>query len=128
MSKLTIVLINAFIPVITGLIAWGGKLIRDLIKSKIENETIESVLTRVNEVVFSTVEELEQTLKKEWKKAAADGKITDKEKQELKDIAISKIKKRLGDKTLGLLKEHFGCVEDFILMKVESAVKRITEE
>ncbi len=66
------------------LITWGGKLLRELIKSKVKNETLNGVLFRAAQEVEEIVLHAEQELRPSFQKKLEDGKLDDEEKKALK--------------------------------------------
>ena len=75
--------------------------------------------------MFSIVKQLNQTLVSGIKEAAQDGKLTQAEKQQLKMLAVNKLRSFLGVEGLKSLIGILGndnVVEDFLESKVESAL------
>lgn len=111
--------------VVLPLIAWVGKKLARYLDGKFENEMVRSALVKVQAVSFGVVAELSQKLADKFKEATADGKLTDDEKDELKALAISQVKKLLSLETWGVLTSEFGeeGASDLVSGQIEAAVR-----
>jgi len=93
----------------------------DYLKAKTSNEKVHSALNQLNDLVVTTVKELEQTTRA----ALSDGKLTQEEKDKIKAIAMTKIKgqvpKYLGDQ----LQVAVTDLSEYISSKIEAAVNEI---
>lgn len=108
----------------SGMVALGGMFGlsimakgRKWLEAKIENQWLEKLAL----IVWDSVAELGPAVKK-LKEAAADGKLTDAEINEIKAMAWNAVKRRMG---AGELLDRFGSEEaakDVVMAKVENAV------
>ena len=87
----------------------------------IEAQTTNETLKRIEHEAFDTVSAVGQAVADPIKEAAADGKLTDEEKQKIKGIALDKLKSRLGSIPSALLPD----LEKRLADAVESAVMRL---
>jgi hypothetical protein len=111
-------------PIIGAAITALAGFIAKLIHEKAKNQLVQTALTKLNHAVWTVVLEVEETMAKEFKKAAADGKLTDEEKQKLKDAAADKLKNYL---SFGELSRIFGFggsekAAEFVASKVEAVI------
>lgn len=96
-----------------------GYIAKSLIKSKAAKETF----ARINKVIQEVVVSVNETYKKKYLEAKEDGKLSEKEKEDLKKIALDGIKKILGDAGQLFLEQYFAKhVEDWLGHKIEEAV------
>lgn len=120
----------ALSPVIVALVGMLAAYLAKMIKGKVDNQLVEKGLLMLNDGVWTVVKEMEQTMASEFKKAAADGKLTDDEKRALKSAALMKLKSFVSldelARLLGLGKDA-GAVENLIDSKVEAAVHDLKE-
>ena len=86
------------------------------IKAKTNNEKVNAALDQLNDIVYTTVLELEQTVRKDL----SDGKLTEEEKTEIKQLAISKIKGQLSGFATTQLQVVVQSLEDYISSKIEA--------
>ena len=111
-------------------IAWVGAfavaLIGKYVIAKIESDKVRGVAGRALTEVDSAVEEVWVTYVEALKEGAADGNLTDDEKQEAKDRAIAIAKTNLGAKGVERLLRILGVdnVDGWLGTKVEAAVSR----
>jgi len=113
-------------PVLLAALTWVAAKIAQLVRAKIKNEYLRGVLVRLDDVVFTAVKDLQQRVVDEIKLASADGKITDAEKERIKDKAIASVKSHLGTKGIGELAKVLGldsgALDGLLSSKVEAAV------
>ena len=67
------------------------------LRGHVKNQTAQAAAQRLNEAVWSVVEEVEQTVAKEMRRNAADGKLTEAERRHLAAIALQRLKEEIGD-------------------------------
>lgn len=124
-------LLAALVPVIALLLKVLGQKLAAYIQAKIDNQTAEGILVRLNEASFAAVSEVWQTMGEAMKAAAADGKFTEEEKAALKAAAIASVKAELGPKGIETLLHVLGwqdtpaAADKAISAKVESAIYRV---
>lgn len=113
-------------PVLLAALTWAAAKLAQLVRAKVKNEYLRGVLVRLDDVVFTAVKDLQQTVVNEIKLASADGKISDAEKRRVKDQAIANVKSHLGTKGIGELAKVLGldggAIEGLLSSKVEAAV------
>ena len=113
-------------PVLIAALTWAAAKLAQLVRAKVKNEYLRGVLVRLDDVVFTAVKDLQQTVVNEIKLASADGKITDAEKRRIKDQAIANAKSHLGTKGIGELAKVLGldsgAIDGLLSSKVEAAV------
>lgn len=71
-------------PVLVALAAWGVA----ILKKKTDSDLARNALEQVDQVVGTVVGKISQTVVQDLKAAAKDGKLTDREKSEMKRRAI----------------------------------------
>ena len=74
------------------------------------------------DVVDAVVMEINDTVKKKILETSKDGKLTDEEKQDLLDTAITLVKEEIPEAALDELSEIVGDIDMFIQTKIENAV------
>lgn len=110
-----------------GALTWAGVAVKNLIATKVQNEAVKGVLTRLDDAVFAVVKELEQTVAAGLREAAADGKITPEEVAKIKQAALDKVKSYVGPKGLDTALAVLGlkdasALDALISGRVEAAV------
>lgn len=104
--------------------ALAGLLARLL--SKLADDAAEKTnlrfLARVDDVIMDVVTDSLQTKVRQLKAAAADGKLTEEEKAELKSLPVDAVKKHFNMKLLGKLFGGEDLVDEALARKVEKAV------
>jgi hypothetical protein len=122
-------MLEVLAPIVVAGLTWLSAKLAQLIQAKVKNEYLRGMLVRLDEAVFTAVKDLQQTVVDAIKAATADGKITEVEKQRIKQAAIDNVKSHLGTKGLAELGQILGLtitsVEGLIASKVEAAVHDI---
>ncbi len=122
-------MLEVLAPIVVAGLTWLSAKLAQLIQAKVKNEYLRGMLVRLDEAVFTAVKDLQQTVVDAIKAATADGKITEIEKQRIKQAAIDNVKSHLGTKGLAELGQILGLtitsVEGLIASKVEAAVHDI---
>lgn len=94
--------------------------------AKTSNEYIKGALVRLQDAVSTAVHEVENTVKKEFALANADGKLTKKEAEHIKAVAIAAAKTYLGPKGIAQIIKVIGVdealVDKFIGGKIEQSL------
>ena len=111
----------ALSPVLIALLGIVAQKVAGLISAKTKSELARSLLLRLDHAVFSVVKELQQVVVEEFKKASADGKLTDAEKAQIRQVALDKLKSFVSFTELGKLLS-IADVEGFVASRVEAAV------
>ena len=93
------------------------------LKTKTDNEKVHAALDQFNDLVYTTVMELEQTVRV----ALSDGKLTQEEKDKIKAIAMSKVKGQLPEFMGNQLKTVVHDLDDYISSKIEAYVSEMKQ-
>jgi hypothetical protein len=131
MSEVSVKLIGELLPVIVSailvpLLGFLGKKLADFISTKTKNEAVKGILLKLDHAAVTVVQELSQTMADKFKEASADGKLSPEESQQLKDLAISKLKSYLSlDEVAKLL--SVADVQSFLASKIESAIVQVKQ-
>ena len=110
---------------VLGVLGWLGMKVSKWLTSQTDNEKAKGVLLRLNDAVFGTVMQLEQTLVAEIKAVNADGKLSAEEKKQVRDLAIDLVRDQLGPKGLEKAAKILGLdmrIDEFIGNRVESEI------
>jgi hypothetical protein len=125
-SGVMVDVVQGLIPVLMAALAWAGVKIATWINAKTKNEYLKGVLLRLNDAVLAAVRETEQTVVTQLKAAAADGKLTDDEKRDVKRAAFESVKAHFGSKGVAEVGQVLGLSEDalekMIGARLEAAV------
>jgi len=128
-SQIGLTALQIVSPLLLAALTWAAAKLAGYITSKVNNEYLRGVLVRLDEAVITAVKDLQQTVVDEIKAANADGKITDAEKQKIKNAALENVKSYLGAKGIRVLSKVFGlsggALDGFLSSKIESAVHDI---
>ena len=117
--------LTALLPVLLAGIAWLGKRVDAWIAQKTDNAMLEGLLRWTDDLVFSAVKEIAQTVVPAYRAASSDGKLSKDEAAELRKLAVDTIRKRMGMKGLaGAAKLGItgDALDQFLGSRVESAV------
>ena len=113
-------------PVFLAALTWAASKLARLIRTKVQNEDLKGLLLRLDDTALTVVKDLQQNMAKQMKAASADGKLSEAERQQLKDAALAAVKAYLGpkgraeiNKILGL---QDGPMEGLLSSKIEAAV------
>jgi hypothetical protein len=108
------------------LFSWASVRFGIWLKGRTKQDSISGILARLLDVIMTVVAELEQTLVPAYKARVADGKLTPQDIKELRDIAVAKVKERLGigqwQTTLAALGLTPDGLASFIIGKIEASV------
>ncbi len=88
-------LLMAMMPLLLAAVSWAVKKLGDKFAADSKSRLTGMALEKVATVAEIVVKELSATLVAEYKKAAADGKLTAEEKAQIKQIAVDKLKSYL---------------------------------
>jgi hypothetical protein len=115
---------EALVPVIGGLVAWALAMAAKWLREKANNETATTVIALVEDAVTYAVREAEQTLVEDLKAKREDGKLTDDEKRDALQSALTAAKRALGEKGLASLEKLLGAidVDKFLISRIEGEV------
>ena len=116
----------ALSPTLLALVGWLSARLALLIKAKTRNEYLQGVLLRLNDAVWASVREVEQTMVTALKAGTVDGKLTETGRQNAKSAAIATVKEHLGPQGLADLCNVLGIsgavVDNFLGKRVEAAI------
>jgi len=87
--------IAALGSILVVLLTWGGKLLREWLKTKVKNEALAGVMSRAILEMERLVKYAEQAVRPTLAKALEDGKLSDAEKAELKRRVLEAFKSGL---------------------------------
>lgn len=127
-SNIYPLLLDSILLTLSAVIPLALKWLHTWLTSKVKSEKMKLVLDAADRVITSVVAKGEQTLKRDYLEAKADGKVTKEELQEmaagLKETAMSETKKTLGDELQELLKDASSSfdLENYINSKIEAEV------
>jgi hypothetical protein len=125
-------LFTVLAPIVTAIIALVGVALRNFIAAHTKSEYLKGALIRLNDIVFSVVKEIEQTVVAGLKEALADGVLSDEEKAKIKQDAMSLVKQHIGLKGLAEMARVFGlegaALDAMISTKIEAAVHTVHTE
>lgn len=122
-----LVLKGVVLPVVGLLVTWASLKLPMWIKAKVNNESIEGVLTRLSSLAFTVVQEVQQT----FVSALADP--TSEHLKEARDKAIATLKSHLGPKGLVEIRNVLKLADDeavdrLIISFIESAVLMLKQQ
>ena len=125
-------LVVVFSPMFLAGFGWLGAKAWELLKKKVKNETLKSVLLRLDSVVLTVVKGLQQTVVEDLKKASADGKLSSEERRRLKQQALEEVHRALGSRGVKELRDLLDLwehdVDKLIGTKVEATVFDLKKE
>lgn len=118
--------LQALSPIVLAALSWLSLRVAALINTKVKNERLHGILTRLDDAVFAAVREVEQVYVSMIKTASEDGSLTAEERRQAKDAALQAARTHLGPRGLAELGKVLGMNEDevdrAIGTRVESAV------
>jgi len=103
---------------LVGLVTWGIS----LLKAKINSDLGKNALDQLNQIIAAVVGQLTQTVVEQTKASAPNGKLTDKEKRDLKNIAILQINALLTEGVTKAASVAVGDLQGYISKKIEEQV------
>jgi vacuolar-type H+-ATPase subunit H len=115
------IIINVGSAILLAIIAWGFKLFRDFILTKVKNEKIRDAIFHATDLIETVVLEIEQTIVSSLKK---DGKFTKEAQKEVLMLAKSRIMRLLPANMRTTLKVLYDDLDLWITEKIESIVGR----
>ncbi len=117
-------------PIFLALISWAAAELARLINAKVKNEALVGTLLRLNDAVATAVRETEQVTVNKLKAAAADGKLTSAEIEDVKKASLNSLYQYLGPSGVQKLHSVFGFesateVKKFLTARVERHVHEL---
>ena len=118
-------ILKSALSVLALLVSYGITLLANylskIIKEKIKNQSVATTLETVSNIVFESVNTISQTYVDDIKKQNLFDKTAQKTAFEK---AYQTAYSMLTEKTKKVIKETFGSVEEYLTVKIESAVKQ----
>ena len=118
----------ALVSVLGALIAFALKELRAYLAAKGSESKVAATLARMLLVVETVVDSIEQTVRPEVAKASADGTLTKEEGVALRDLALAKTLKFLGEGGVKSLSTALGipasAITEYLLAQIEAAILR----
>lgn len=122
MESLLIQMIGVLFPVVSVLILVLIIYGVSFLKKRIKNEEIKKGLDLISEISEKVVGSLNQTTVISLKEVAEDGKLTEQEKAQLKEQAISEIKGIIGKEIPKFLVREGTNIDKLIIHSIESVI------
>lgn len=123
-AQLMTIIMPVLVTTIGVIITWGLNELRKWIKTKSDNEAIDTAFNQLNQITKSAVTAAEQSIKE----AGADGKITMAEAKKVKALVMSSVKNQLPVSTEKVLLGIANSVDDLIDNKIEETVFNLKRE
>lgn len=113
-------------PVLVAALTWVATKLAGFIRSKVANEYLQGVLVRLDDAVITVAKDLQQSVVREIKARSADGKLSGRDRDRIKEEAVANLKTYLGPKGLRVLAKVLSlsgaALDNFLDSKVEAAV------
>lgn len=90
---------------------------------KIKNEKIQGFFNKLQEVTYTVVSGLEQTMRQELAKAHEDGKLTAEDYTALKNTAIAQIINAIPNTYINAVKGEIPNLAELVSQQIEAAVR-----
>lgn len=119
------ILIPALAAVVTGLASWAVAVLVKWLNSKINNETLKTVLEQTQGIITAAVAEVSQIFVDELKKT---GSFDEAAKKEAYEMALSRVRAQLTEAAAGLIKATYGDLDAWLKMQIEKAVRETKTE
>jgi uncharacterized membrane protein YebE (DUF533 family) len=120
------VLVNQLVPlfaaVLAGLTAVAIARFNKWVRTKTDSEELLTTMDSVYQIVDVTVADANATVVAGLKEAAADGKITKEEANEIKDSVFSQIKNNITPKSAKVLSRVIGDLDSYLMSLIEKLV------
>lgn len=110
------------------LLSLVGLALRQFVLSKIDSLKLRNGLARLADASLGAVRSVAQSYADDLKKANADGKLTDEEKQAARDIALQRMKQLLGEAGIKEAQEVFGVYGDGLDKAFVSRIEATLQE
>lgn len=132
MSDLTLKIIEILLPAVLALIgaglAYGTAYLRaraEAIRHEQAQKMVLGLLDRAHREVYDAVRATSQTYVDELKRAREDGKITDEEARQARELAWQHFKAQMGSVALAELEAIVGDLTEWFRSEVEAALGHI---
>jgi cyanate lyase len=97
------------------------------ITARIKNNAVADALRRAEESITYAVVQTAQVEADAFKAAAEDGKLTESEMRELRDIAMERAKSFITDDLMSILTENIKDVDAWIVAQIETNVRSLKQ-
>src|SRR5205823_3923060 len=87
-------------PAVLAVLGWAAARLAQLITARVKNEYLRGALVRLDDTVFAVVREIQQTVVDGLKGVSVDGRLTQADKDRIKQDVLNTIKSHLGLKGL----------------------------
>jgi len=115
-------LIEYGIPIVSSVLSFLGAKALVALRQRFNSEAASSALDRLERVAALAVQDVERTIVRELREAAADGQITIEEAREVRASASLKIKSVMGTDGLKALRASEGDIRTIIDTVIEAKV------
>ena len=126
LASITPQLLDLLTPVLLAALGWLSFRAAGWIKAYTKNAQVQGILLRLDDVVFTAVSSLEQTVVVAAKTAASDGQLTKSDGAAVKAAALAEIKSHLGPKGIAELQAILGIkpegLDSFLSSRIEASV------
>jgi len=122
LGQILTILIPILATAVGGVITALGARLVSYVKEKSDNRRFDKYLDIFEKTVYDVVAGLNQSTVKVIKEAAADGKLTEEEKQRIFETAKADIYGVLGPKGIEVLQTVYADLEALIKYKIEATV------
>ena len=122
LQNLSLAIVTAAVPVITGFICKWLQSLYENNKNKIKNETAQIVLSQVTDMITSAVETTTSTYVKQLK---ADNMFNADAQKEAFNKTFEAVKKQLTSDAETVIHNTYGDVETYITNKIEQIVEQL---
>lgn len=107
-------LILTLTPILSVIVIYVLVIIARFVVGNTNNTVVKAALANLEQIIFSTVTALSQTLVDDLKRTKPNGKLTDEEADLIKNKALSSIRNQIGSKDMNVLVNNFGSVDELI--------------
>jgi len=101
-------------PILSAIAAYVLVTIARYVARHSNNMVVKAALANLEQIIFSTVTALSQTIVDDLKRSKPNGKLTEEEARLIKDKALSSIKTQMGSRDLKVLTNNLGSLDELI--------------
>jgi hypothetical protein len=123
-NQIITLLVIPALPAVTGFVITWFRAKTEYLNRQIENEKVKHYILLLEKVTSDVVASLSQTTVDELKKKSSDGKLTQQEAKEIKQIAKEQIIDILGDNGCEALGDIYKDLEKLVSIKIEAEIKK----
>lgn len=117
--------LEALLSLAAAVITWAATKVLNALKRRIDNETADRMLGRLENTVRLAVGEIEQSVVRDLREKNADGKLTQDEMMSLRMMAMARVRKVLGAHGMRELDAISDDIDDMIRMLIEQKVAEL---